>query len=168
MRKIICDRCSRECSGTTGQLSLSRAQFTKTGEMVTNDVFASLDLCDICTEVARTEWGFKVRQENEYDMGMTEPVPELAMEAQLHRGSPGHYTLPEDSLVPRRLAVGMVVDRDIATRWNERRYGEDPAPLVEAARIELCGPGGAGTHTFPETAQPEYTIHNPEPVDSST
>ena len=35
-----------------------------------------------------------------------------------------HHPQPTDDLVPARLAVGMVVTREIATRWNLREYGQ--------------------------------------------
>lgn len=42
---------------------------------------------------------------------------------------PDHHPQPSDSDVPARLAVGMTVTREIATRWNLRRYGEASDPV---------------------------------------
>jgi hypothetical protein len=80
MRKIICDRCSRECNGTHGQLHLSRTQRASTTEIVADDQFDPLDLCDICTEVARTTFGFRISQ-GYGEQGMGGPAVAMAMEA---------------------------------------------------------------------------------------
>jgi hypothetical protein len=37
---------------------------------------------------------------------------------------PDHHPQPGDDQVPAILAVGMTVTREIATRWNLRRYSE--------------------------------------------
>lgn len=130
MRKIICDRCGKECTGTHGQLTLRRSQFAQAShiEPVAEDGFEPLDLCDICTEVARTEWGFRISQFGgkieltlDRPLEWAEPVEQLAAEA---IGAGGHYVPPEDEPVPATLAVGMVVNRAIATRWNQRACGE--------------------------------------------
>jgi hypothetical protein len=61
--KIICDRCGRECVNVRGRLSLQRYEFTSQGEQVGQNEFSSLDLCEICTELARTGWGFRIEIE---------------------------------------------------------------------------------------------------------
>lgn len=145
MRQIICDRCSRECHGTHGRLMLTRASFTSGGEQVGHDDFDALDLCDICTEVARTEWGFKVSQpewktpEEGYSItvmggGGGESVPGAS-------GGPGeighaHGIGPDGRCedcepLPGRLAVGMTVTREIATRWNLRNFATPAEELTE-------------------------------------
>jgi hypothetical protein len=145
MLKIICDRCSKPCDGTHGRLNLTRAQHASSGEVVASDDFKGLDLCDICTEVARSEWGFKVSQDmyKPEVMEFTAPQPELpgytvvlggggGAGASLGpaRGGPVHldsegdrHIPPDDDSPPRTLVVGMVVDRAIATRWNLRNFG---------------------------------------------
>jgi hypothetical protein len=130
-RKIICDRCGRECTGTHGTLSLSRAQRASTGEQVGYDEFAHLDLCDICTEVARTEWKFRIAQGYPKDELM---LARGAHTIEIEAGE--HYTPPEDSEVPRTLAVGMTVDRAIATRWNTHGIGEAETEVLAPAEAE--------------------------------
>jgi hypothetical protein len=88
MRKIICDRCGKVCEHSTAGLSLSRAEFTSTGEQVGYDDFEGQDLCDICTEVARTEWGFKVNQ------GMYKPDIEQVEYTSPQDTPPGYMVVP--------------------------------------------------------------------------
>lgn len=74
MHQIICDRCQRECTGTHGQLHLTRTQSTAQREIVAEDQFTPLDLCDFCTEIARAAWGFKIMSYEKLAM----PQPEVA------------------------------------------------------------------------------------------
>jgi hypothetical protein len=53
---------------------------------------------------------------------------------------PDHHPQPADDDVPATLAVGVTVTREIATRWNLRRYGEAQTATSSRASASSCSP----------------------------
>lgn len=57
-RKIICDRCEKECAGGHGTLALLISHETRDGEVTGMDQFQQKDLCTSCADEIRTELNF--------------------------------------------------------------------------------------------------------------
>ena len=57
-RKIICDRCGKECVNGHGMLHLAIIHATRDGDHVGEDDFRPLDLCTSCADEIRTELNF--------------------------------------------------------------------------------------------------------------